>query len=148
MADDKKMVVMEKRSSTPGISPEVSDHGTKTKFLKSAKEGEMPTFPGDFELQTLTLTSPNREGYIESFSVSEGKKPLLTINLKYFNGQPTIKELKRISRPGLREYVSNKKIPTVKGGLGISVISTNKGLMTDKEAKQAGIGGEVICLVF
>tara|TARA_Y100001949_G_C15729384_1_gene218721 strand:- start:85 stop:471 length:387 start_codon:yes stop_codon:yes gene_type:complete len=90
----------------------------------------------------------NREGYIESFSVSEGKKPLLTINLKYFNGQPTIKELKRISRPGLREYVSNKKIPTVKGGLGISVISTNKGLMTDKEAKQAGIGGEVICLVF
>ena len=90
----------------------------------------------------------NREGYIESFSVSEGKKPLLTINLKYFNGQPTIKELKRISRPGLREYVSNKNIPTVKGGLGISVISTNKGLMTDKEAKQAGIGGEVICLVF
>ena len=89
-----------------------------------------------------------REGYIESFSVSEGKKPLLTINLKYFNGQPTIKELKRISRPGLREYVSNKKIPTVKGGLGISVISTNKGLMTDKQAKQAGIGGEVICLVF
>lgn len=90
----------------------------------------------------------NREGYIESFSVSEDKKPLLTINLKYFNGQPTIKELKRISRPGLREYVSNKNIPTVKGGLGISVISTNKGLMTDKEAKQAGIGGEVICLVF
>ena len=90
----------------------------------------------------------NREGYIESFSVSEGKKPLLTINLKYFEGQPTIKELKRISRPGLREYVSNKNIPTVKGGLGISVISTNKGLMTDKEAQQAGIGGEVICLVF
>jgi len=90
----------------------------------------------------------NREGYIESFSVSEGKKPLLTINLKYFEGQPTIKELKRISRPGLREYVNNKNIPTVKGGLGISVISTSKGLMTDKEAKQAGIGGEVICLVF
>ena len=66
----------------------------------------------------------NREGYIESFSVSEGKKPLLTINLKYFEGQPTIKELKRISRPGLREYVNNKNIPTVKGGLGISVIST------------------------
>lgn len=90
----------------------------------------------------------NREGYIESFTVSEDKKPLLTINLKYFNGQPTIKEFKRISRPGLREYVSNKNIPTVKGGLGISVISTNKGLMTDKEAQQAGIGGEVICLVF
>tara|TARA_B100001013_G_scaffold16049_1_gene9156 strand:+ start:99 stop:485 length:387 start_codon:yes stop_codon:yes gene_type:complete len=90
----------------------------------------------------------NREGYIESFSVSEGKKPLLTINLKYFEGQPTIKELKRISRPGLREYVNNKNIPTVKGGLGISVISTSKGLMTDKEAKEAGIGGEVICLVF
>ena len=89
-----------------------------------------------------------REGYISSFRVTEEVKPMLTINLKYFEGQPAIKELKRISRPGLREYVTNRSIPSVKGGLGISIVSTNKGLMTDKEAKEAGIGGEVICSVF
>ena len=60
----KDMVVLERRSSTPGISPEVSDHGTKTDFLKSPKLDALPSFPGDYELQTLTLTSPNREGYI------------------------------------------------------------------------------------
>ena len=64
MADDKKMVVLEKRSSTPGISPEVSDHGTKTDFFKAPAPGKIPSFPGDFELLTLTLTSPNREGNI------------------------------------------------------------------------------------
>lgn len=89
-----------------------------------------------------------REGYIVSFTISETNKPELTIKLKYFEGKPVIQELKRISRPGLREYVDNKDIPLVKGGLGISVISTNKGLMTDAEAREAGIGGEVVCSVF
>ena len=68
-----------------------------------------------------------REGYIVSFTISETNKPELTIKLKYFEGKPVIQELKRISRPGLREYVDNKDIPLVKGGLGIAVISTIKG---------------------
>lgn len=89
-----------------------------------------------------------REGYIESFNVSDSAKPQLTVNLKYFEGKPVIQELKRISKPGLREYVSNKNIPLIKGGLGISIVSTNKGLMTDHEAREAGIGGEVMCSVF
>ena len=89
-----------------------------------------------------------KEGYIESFNVSSDLKKYITINLKYFSGKPVIQELKRISKPGLREYVSSKNIPVMKGGLGISIVSTNKGLMTDQEAKEAGIGGEVICSVF
>ena len=89
-----------------------------------------------------------KEGYIESFNVSSDLKKYITINLKYFSGKPVIQELKRISKPGLREYVSNKNIPVTKGGLGISIVSTNKGLMTDQEAREAGIGGEVICSVF
>ena len=89
-----------------------------------------------------------REGYIDSFEVDGATKPQLNITLRYFKGLPVIKELKRISRPGLRSYVSLKDIPSVKGGLGVAVISTSKGLMTDKEAKKAGMGGEIICSIF
>ena len=89
-----------------------------------------------------------KEGYINSFEISEGNKPLVTIKLKYYQGKPVIRELKRVSKPGLREYVRNKDIPSIKGGLGLAVISTNKGLMSDSEARSEGIGGEVICSVF
>ena len=88
------------------------------------------------------------KGYIESFNVSDATKPELEIKLKYFEGAPVIKELKRISKPGLRQYSNMKKIPEINGGLGIAVVSTNQGLMTDKEAKEAGLGGELICSVF
>ena len=73
---------------------------------------------------------------------------LVTIKLKYYEGKPVIKELKRISRPGLREYVNHKDIPEVRGGLGMAIISTSKGLLTDSKAREAGLGGEVICSVF
>ncbi len=89
-----------------------------------------------------------REGYIKSFAVGEGKKPEVSVSLKYFEGKPVIKEIKRVSRPGLREYVGTKEIPFVNGGLGIAIISTNKGLMTDQEAREAGLGGEIVCSVF
>ncbi len=89
-----------------------------------------------------------REGYITSFAIKEGKKEKVSITLKYFEGKPVIRELKRISRPGLREYVSKKNLPLVKGGLGIAVVSTSKGLMTDREAREAGLGGELVCSVF
>ena len=88
------------------------------------------------------------KGYVSSYSVSEGPKPEIEINLKYFEGAPVIKELKRISKPGLRQYSSTKEIPEINGGLGIAIVSTNKGLMTDQEAKEAGLGGELICSVF
>lgn len=98
------------------------------------------------KIQLLNLLK--REGYIESFEIEEGKKPKVSVTLKYFNGKPVIKELKRISRPGLREYVGKKDLPLINGGLGIAVVSTNKGLMTDTEARESGLGGELLCSIF
>ena len=89
-----------------------------------------------------------KEGYLGAYSVSEETKPLLTIKLRYFEGLPVIKQLKRLSSPGLREYSGFKDLPSVNGGLGVAIISTNKGLMTDQEAREAELGGEVICSVF
>ena len=89
-----------------------------------------------------------KEGYLGEYSVSEEIKPQLTIKLRYFEGLPVIKQLKRLSRPGLREYSGFKDLPSVNGGLGVAIISTNKGLMTDQEAREAELGGEVICSVF
>ena len=88
------------------------------------------------------------KGYIDSYDVSDSSKSEIEIKLKYFEGAPVIKELKRISKPGLRQYSSNTQLPEVNGGLGIAIISTNQGLMTDAEAKEAGLGGELICSVF
>jgi small subunit ribosomal protein S8 len=88
------------------------------------------------------------EGYITGYQVSSDIKPLLSIELKYFEGRPVIEELKRVSRPGLRQYKSVDQLPKVRGGLGVSIVSTNKGVMTDRAARAAGVGGEVLCTVF
>ena len=89
-----------------------------------------------------------KEGYLGAYSVSEDTKPQLTIKLRYFEGLPVIKQLKRLSKPGLREYSGFKDLPSINGGLGVAIISTNKGLMTDQQARDAELGGEVICSVF
>ena len=88
------------------------------------------------------------EGYIIGFSVSEGVKQELTVELKYFEGKPVIAEIDRVSRPGLRNYAGKEAIPTVRAGLGIAIVSTSKGVMTDRAARAAGVGGEVLCTVF
>lgn len=88
------------------------------------------------------------EGYIADFAVEGDVKPVLTIELKYFEGKPVIEEIKRVSRPGLRIYKNASELPKVAGGLGIAIISTSKGVMADRAARAAGIGGEVICTVF
>jgi small subunit ribosomal protein S8 len=89
------------------------------------------------------------EGYIASFSVVEvDKKPVLTVDLKYYQGRPVIEEIKRESKPGLRIYRGKDDLPKNRGGLGIAIVSTHKGLMTDKQARAAGVGGEVLCTVF
>ena len=88
------------------------------------------------------------EGYILGYSVDKATKPTLTVELKYIEGVPVIEELKRISRPGLRAYKTNDELPSVNGGLGIAIVSTNQGLMTDHAARRAGVGGEVLCTVF
>ncbi len=90
------------------------------------------------------------EGYIESHSVvqTEGGKSDLSMTLRYHKGQPVIEEISRMSRPGLRQYKRKDDIPQIKGGLGVVILSTNKGVMTDRAARAAGVGGEVICTVF
>ncbi|MDY6890065.1 MAG: 30S ribosomal protein S8 [Pseudomonadota bacterium] len=88
------------------------------------------------------------EGYIADFTVEGDVKPVLSIELKYFEGKPVIEEIKRVSRPSLRIYKSAAELPKVADGLGIAVVSTSKGVMTDRAARKAGIGGEVICTVF
>ena len=88
------------------------------------------------------------EGYIGEFNTSsDGGKPTLTVSLRYFDGKPVIEKISRASRPGLRQYSAASDIPDVLGGLGISVVSTSHGVMTGKEAKAKGYGGEIICTV-
>ena len=89
------------------------------------------------------------EGYITGYAVDdEGGKPVINVDLKYFQGKPVIEEIKRVSRPGLRNYKATDSLPKNRAGLGIAILSTNKGLMTDKQAQAAGLGGEVLCTVF
>ncbi|WP_032093961.1 MULTISPECIES: 30S ribosomal protein S8 [Pasteurellaceae] len=87
------------------------------------------------------------EGYIESVKVLEGTKPELEITLKYFQGKPVVESIQRVSRPGLRIYKRKDELPKVMGGLGVAVVSTSQGVMTDRAARQAGLGGEIICYV-
>ena len=88
------------------------------------------------------------EGYIEDFAVrsSEGKS-VIEIGLKYYAGKPVIEKLERVSRPGLRIYKGRDDIPRVMNGLGVAIVSTSKGVMTDRRARETGIGGEVLCVV-
>ncbi|MFT5260669.1 MAG: small subunit ribosomal protein S8 [Gammaproteobacteria bacterium] len=89
------------------------------------------------------------QGYIKDYSsVNDGAKSELTVDLKYFQGAPVIEELVRISTPGRRVYAPNGNLPSIYGGLGVALISTSKGVLTDKAAREAGVGGEVICSVF
>lgn len=88
------------------------------------------------------------EGYVESVNVSDDPaKPTLTIELKYFEGRPVIELLRRISTPGLRRYGACDQLPRVRGGLGTAIISTSRGVMTDRKARREGIGGEILCIV-
>lgn len=88
------------------------------------------------------------EGYIENFVEHEVQgKPVLNIELKYYAGRPVIEKIERVSKPGLRIYKASQSIPEVMNGLGVAIVSTSKGVMTDRKAKAAGIGGEVLCYV-
>ena len=88
------------------------------------------------------------EGYIGGFNVSDEVKPNLTVELKYFEGKPVIEEITRISKPSLRLYLGSDDLPKVRSGLGVAIVSTSNGVMTDRAARSAGIGGEVLCTVF
>ena len=89
------------------------------------------------------------EGYITGFETSgDGAEKTLTVELKYFEGGPVIEKIQRVSKPGLRIYRQRNEIPRVQGGLGVAVVSTNKGLMSDREARKNRMGGEILCFVW
>jgi len=102
------------------------------------------------KLRGWVLDVLTNEGYIRGFeaATSDAGHPELEISLKYFDGEPVIKELKRVSKPGRRVYSASSDIPTVRQGLGISIVSTPKGVMSDAQARAANVGGEVLCTVF
>ena len=87
------------------------------------------------------------EGYIAGYEVTSDKKPVMTVELKYFEGSPVIEKIARVSRPGLRVYKSAGEIPKVKDGLGVMIVSTNQGIISDRAARKATVGGELICEV-
>jgi len=90
-----------------------------------------------------------QEGYIAGSRVDDNAgKAILSIELKYFQGKPVIAEIQRVSRPGLRAYAGKEDLPEVRAGLGIAIVSTSRGVMTDRAARAAGVGGEVLCTVF
>ena len=100
------------------------------------------------KLKTAIAEVLKSEGYIDNFAIrGEADKPQLEIALKYYAGKPVIEHIERVSRPGLRVYKGRHDIPNVKNGLGVAIVTTPKGVMTDRKARQAGIGGEVLCYV-
>ncbi len=109
---------------------------------------ESVTMPSSVRKEAIAKVLQD-EGYITGFNVetAPGNKKNLTIDLKYFEGKPVIDKIQRFSRPGLRIYKQKDQLPTVLGGLGVAIISTSKGLMTDRAARSQGIGGEVICVI-
>lgn len=112
--------------------------------MASLKQVSMPSS----KIKVAICRVLEREGYIEGFSVSDDLKSVLQVDLKYFEGKPVIEEIHRASRPGLRVYKATDDIPRVRGGLGTAIVSTNKGVMSDREARAARVGGEVLCTVF
>ncbi|HWV37640.1 MAG TPA: 30S ribosomal protein S8 [Vulgatibacter sp.] len=101
------------------------------------------------KLKTAIVQVLKDEGYIENFVTHEDdKQGAITVFLKYENGQSVIREIKRISKPGIRRYVAKDEIPRVLGGLGIAILSTSKGVLVDREARKANVGGELLCTVY
>lgn len=112
-----------------------------------ASEKSQVSMPSS-KLKTSIAEVLKSEGYIEGYKVEEnGVKPVLVVDLKYYEGKPVIATIKRASRPGVRMYKQKDELPKVEGGLGVAIISTPNGVMTDRAARSAGVGGEVICYV-
>ena len=128
------------------MSDPVADLLTRIRNGQSA--GKASVSMASSKLKASILKVLKDEGYIEGYNVDgETAKPLLTVDLKYFDGRPVIDRLERVSRPGLRIYRGKDELPKVLGGMGTVIVSTPKGLMTDKAARAIGQGGEVICIV-
>ncbi len=127
------------------MSDPISDMLTRVRNAQSASKVDV-TMPSS-KLKLAIAKVLLDEGYIAGYSADDAVKPSLTVTLKYYEGRPVIDEIKRVSRPGLRIYKNKDDLPTILNGLGIAIVSTSAGVMTDREARAAGRGGEIICTV-
>jgi len=129
------------------MSDPISDMLTRIRNAQMAQKAAV-AMPSS-KLKAAIAQVLQDEGYVDGFKVNQGQggKATLEIGLKYYSGRPVIEKIQRISRPGLRIYKGNSDIPKVMNGLGIAIVSTSKGLMTDRKARANGIGGEVLCVV-
>ncbi|MCS6946406.1 MAG: 30S ribosomal protein S8 [Steroidobacteraceae bacterium] len=124
----------------------IADLLTRIRNAQSARKLEVSV--GASKLKQAIVKVLKEEGYVHDFRVaSDGRKQTLTIELKYFEGRPVIDRLERVSRPGLRIYRGKDQLPKVLGGMGTVIVSTPRGVMTDKQARAIGQGGEVLCIV-
>lgn len=119
-----------------------------TRIRNAQQVGKATVDMPSSKLKMAVANVLKEEGYIEDFSSNTEVKPTLSISLKYYQGTPVIAEIARASRPGLRSYVGKDELPSVRAGLGVAIVSTSKGVMTDRAARSAGVGGEVLCTVF
>ncbi len=121
-----------------------------TRIRNSQMRGKATVETPASKLRSWVLDVLTDEGYIRGYTKIDGKDghPALKIELKYYEGTAVIREIKRVSKPGRRVYMGVKDIPTVRQGLGVSIVSTSKGVMSDANARAANIGGEVLCTVF
>ncbi|MFL2559781.1 MAG: 30S ribosomal protein S8 [Gammaproteobacteria bacterium] len=116
--------------------------------IRNAQRASKPSVSIPYSKMKLSICDVlKNEGYIESSEIEGGTKRTLNIFLKYYEGKPVIENIRRISKPGLRIFKSSDDIPTVKNGLGICIVSTSQGVMTDKQAREKNCGGEIICFV-
>ncbi len=127
------------------MSDPIADMLTRIRNGQSAAKVEV-TMPASNMKQSIAEVLKD-EGYINDFSVSDGAKAEMSVSLKYHDGKAVIDTIDRMSRPGLRIYKNKDEIPSVLNGLGIIIVSTSTGMMTDRAARAAGIGGELICSV-
>ena len=119
-----------------------------TRIRNGQTAGKAEVCLGSSKLKTAVVKVLKDEGYIADYRFDEDSgKPTMTIALKYFEGRPVIDRLERVSRPGLRIYRGKDELPKVLGGMGTVIVSTPKGVMTDKQARSIGQGGEVLCIV-
>jgi small subunit ribosomal protein S8 len=124
----------------------ISDMLTRIRNGQKARKVSV-TMPAS-KAKTAVAKVLKEEGYISDFSTaSDGSKETLTIELKYFEGKPVIERIQRVSKPGLRIYRRKQEVPKVLGGLGVAIVSTSAGVMSDRQAREQGIGGEVLCVI-
>lgn len=129
------------------MSDPIADMLTRIRNAQTARKAQV-SMPSS-KLKAAVSRVLKEEGYVEDVRVEgDSAKPVLTITLKYYNGAPVIETIQRASKPGLRIFRGKDELPKVRDGLGVAIVSTSKGVMTDRAARAAGEGGEVLCVVF